>query len=177
MNDLRWWHHHEQTISLVLWCSSSCCLTGCTADASSPLSPHISSPVQLTWGHWKDHLLISRTLNSSLSSKVPAPNPAGVLCSVMEPTPDTLLAGSLTKPMVWMQPSEVLGIWRLAQARLSLGRSNAIHYTRLISRILNCNLKQFPGFQLHRFYRAPIFPRVRQHISSKQEVFFLPSKF
>lgn len=78
------------------------------------------------------YALISRTLNSSLSTKVSAPDPTGVLCSATDPTPGALLAGSLTKWMVWMQPSEILVFWRvgrktLAWASLSTERSNAAH--------------------------------------------------
>lgn len=122
-----------------------------------------------------EHLIPARAAKSQLLIQLEP------CVQLWTPPPDTLLAGSLTRWMVWMQPSEISGFWSmgrktLAWASLSTGTSSAVHCARQIRKILNCNLTELPGFQSHRFYKTPIFRGVRQHISSKQEVFFLPSK-
>lgn len=105
------WQQHEQTPSLICWC----CLAGHTG-APSHLVLNSSSPGQLMWGCRKDHSGISRTLDSSLRSKISAPKEVGVMSGSLYQTHCVTLGRLPDKT----QPGELQRFWRPAQHRSGL---------------------------------------------------------
>lgn len=79
------------------------------------------------------HLIPARAAKSQLLIQLES------CVQLWTPTPDTLLVGSLTRWMVWMQPSEISGFWSMgrktpAWASLPTGTNSAVHCARQIAR-------------------------------------------
>lgn len=92
---------------------------GTQTGAPSRLVLNSSSPGQLMWGCRKDHSCISRTLDSSLRSKISAPKEVGVMSGSLYQTHCVTLGRLPDKT----QPGELQRFWRPAQHRSGLGEA------------------------------------------------------